>query len=40
LYVRTILPAKLERNLAYLARRTFLGDLAIIAKTVLASLKG
>lgn len=40
LYVRTIMPAKLALNLAYLARRSLVRDLLIIVRTVLASLKG
>lgn len=37
-YIREILPAKLELELAYLERRTFWSDLEILARTVLALL--
>jgi lipopolysaccharide/colanic/teichoic acid biosynthesis glycosyltransferase len=33
-YLETIMPAKLELNLAYLKRRNFFTDLAVIAKTL------
>jgi lipopolysaccharide/colanic/teichoic acid biosynthesis glycosyltransferase len=36
LYRETILPRKLDHGEAYAARRTFLGDLSILARTILA----
>lgn len=39
-YVHEIMPAKLQRNLEYLNRRSFARDLGIILRTVFASLKG
>ncbi len=38
-YIRQVLPAKLELELAYLHRRTFWTDLAILGQTVLVLFK-
>jgi lipopolysaccharide/colanic/teichoic acid biosynthesis glycosyltransferase len=33
-YIEEVMPAKIELNLAYLQRRSFLKDLGVIAKTL------